>query len=309
MKKHLSARDVLAIFSTSLKGISQVLLIENAITGLIVLIAISLYSVPLSIIAFISSFIGTVTAKIGGADEKLISQGLFGFNSALSGLAMVLFLEGDHRWIIALFSAMIATIFTAGMMHLTRPLNVPSLTFPYIILTWFLLTASHRLQFFKASNSLVPQSLAYWHLDISGPIDLISGFTKSFGQIYFLDHIWSGLLILAGIFFASRLLGVLAIYATIISLLAAFYLGGEHSLLSSGLYGYNAILTIFAVSDVFYNKKKLIPFTGLLAAVVSVLITASLDSFLLPYGLPPLTMPFVLSTWLFLFARKLMPNL
>ena len=309
MQKHLSARNILTIFSTSLKGISQVLLIENAITGLIVLIAISLYSVPLSIIAFISSFIGTVTAKIGGADEKLISQGLFSFNSALSGLAMVLFLEGDHRWIIALFSAMIATIFTAGMMHLTRPFNVPSLTFPYIILTWFLLTASHRLQFFKASNSLVPQSLAYWHLDISGPIDLISGFTKSFGQIYFLDHIWSGLLILAGIFFASRLLGVLAIYATIISLLAAFYLGSEHSLLSSGLYGYNAILTIFAVSDVFYNKKKLIPFTGLLAAVVSVLITASLDSFLLPYGLPPLTMPFVLSTWLFLFARKLMPNL
>ena len=309
MKKHLTASNVLNLFSASLKGISQVLLIENAITGLIVLVAISLYSVPLSIMAFTSSFIGTVTAKIGGADEKLISQGLFSFNSTLSGLAMALFLEGDHRWIIALFSAVIATIFTAGMVHITKPFDVPSLTFPYIILTWFLLTASHRLQFFEASNSLVPQGLTYWQLDITGPVDLISGFTKSIGQIYFLDHIWAGLLILAGIFFASRRLGMLAIYATIISLLAAYYLGSEHSLMSSGLYGYNAVLTIFAVSDVFHSKKKLIPLSGLLAAVISVLITASLDSFLLPYGLPPLTMPFILSTWLFLFARKLMPNL
>lgn len=309
MQKQLTSSNALTMFSASLKGISQVLLIENAITGLIVLVAISLYSVPLSIITFISSFIGTITAKIGGADAKLISQGLFSFNSALSGLATVLFLEGNQRWIIALFSALIAAIFTAGMMHFTKPFDVPPLTFPYIILTWFLLTASHRLQFFEAINSLVPQGLTYWHLDISGPVDLISGFTKSVGQIYFLDNIWSGLIILVGIFFASRRLGLLAIYATIISLLVAYYLGSEHSLLSSGLYGYNAILTIFAVSDVFHNKKKLVPFTGLLAAATSVLITASLDSFLLPYGLPPLTMPFVLSTWLFLFARKLLPNL
>ena len=194
MPKHLTASSMLAILSASLKGISQVLLIENAITGLIVLVAIALYSVPLSIMAFVSSFIGTVTAKIGGADEKMISQGLFSFNSALSGLAMMLFFRGRHRWIIALFSAVIASIFTAGMMHLTKPFDVPSLTFPYIILTWFLLTASHRLQFLEVDDSLVPQVLAYWQLDISGPVDLTSGFVRSIGQIYFLDHLGAGLL-------------------------------------------------------------------------------------------------------------------
>ena len=35
MQKHLTASNVLNLFSASLKGISQVLLIENAITGLI----------------------------------------------------------------------------------------------------------------------------------------------------------------------------------------------------------------------------------------------------------------------------------
>lgn len=151
--------SVFPILSASLKGISQVLLIENAITGLIVLAAISLYFLPLSIVAFASSFIGTVTAKIGGANEKMIAQGLFSFNAALSGLATMLFLDGDHRWIIALFSAVIASIFTARMMHFTKPFDVPSLTVPYIILTWFLLTALHRLHFLEVDDSLVPQVL------------------------------------------------------------------------------------------------------------------------------------------------------
>ncbi|PIC63933.1 urea transporter [Sporosarcina sp. P13] len=305
-----NARDnILATLTATLKGISQVLLIENAITGLIVLIGLALYSIPLSVIAFLSSFIGTLTAQIGGADKKLIAQGLFGFNSALSGLAMSIFLAEDNRWLIALFSAIIASIFTAAIMHITKPFDVPSLTFPYIILAWFLLTTSHRLKFIEASDSLTPNVLAYFELDISGPVDLISAATKSFGQIYFADHIWGGLLILLGIFFASRRLGVLAIISMVISLLTAYYLGSSHSLINSGLYGYNAILTIFAVSDVFSDRKKWIPVSGLIASIVSVLLTASLDSFLLPYGLPALTMPFVLSTWLFLFARKVMPSL
>ncbi|MCY8353618.1 urea transporter [Bacillus haynesii] len=35
-------------------------------------------------------------------------------------------------------------------------------------------------------------------------------------------------------------------------------------------------------------------------------ITAGLSTYLLPYGLPVLTMPFVLCSWLFLGARKVL---
>ena len=94
------------------------------------------------------------------------------------------------------------------------------------------------------------------------------------------------------------------------SILIAYFLGGEHTLIAMGLYGYNAILTIIAVSAVFnHEHNRFALLSGIIAACLTVPITAGLSTFLLPYGLPALTMPFVLCSWLILSARKLMPNL
>ena len=79
--------------AASLKGISQVILIENAITGLLILIAITIESYYLGIIALLSAIIGTLVAKFGGADENTINQGLFGYNSVLTGMALVIILK------------------------------------------------------------------------------------------------------------------------------------------------------------------------------------------------------------------------
>ena len=62
-----------------------------------------------------------------------------------------------------------------------------------------------------------------------------------------------------------------------------------------GLYSYNAILTVIAVGalihvpigNVFSLCRLPLPRSG------HVLVTASIDTWLLPFGLPPLTLPFV----------------
>ena len=105
----------ITFIAASLKGISQVILIENAITGLLILIAITIDSYYLGIIALLSAIIGTLVGKFGGADEKTINQGLFGYNSVLTGMALALFLSGPYMWIIALVGAAVAAIFTATM--------------------------------------------------------------------------------------------------------------------------------------------------------------------------------------------------
>ena len=96
----------------------------------------------------------------------------------------------------------------------------------------------------------------------------------------------------------------------LVALLVAYGLGGEHSAISLGLYGYNAILACMAVTIVFStesNRYRII--SGIVAACLTVPLTASITTLLLPYGLPALTFPFVLSTWLFLGARKVLSNL
>lgn len=56
------------------KGISQVLLIDNALTGFFVLLAITLSSVPLGSIVLISSITGTATAIFAGADKSDVEK-------------------------------------------------------------------------------------------------------------------------------------------------------------------------------------------------------------------------------------------
>jgi urea transporter len=299
-----------SVFLASLKGISQVLFIENAISGFIILIAITIASFPLGIIAFLSSLIGLLVAKIGGAQENSICTGMYGYNSVLTGMAIALFLTGPSKWIIALVGAAIAAIFSAMMMHFMKNVALPILTFPFIILTWFLLLASYRLKVFHLSESLVPKSLSHWELNIKGEIDWMVGFFDGIGQIFFLDHALSGALLFIAVFWAGWKLGAYAVIGNAVALLMAYGLGAEHSLILIGLYGYNAILTCMAVTMVYgTNSNRFRIISGIVAACLTVPLAGSISTWLLPYGLPPLTLPFVLSTWLFLGARKVLPNL
>ena len=299
-----------AIMLASLKGISQVIFIENVVSGVLILIAITIASYELGIITLCSSLIGTIIGKIGRANEKSVSTGLYGYNSVLTGLALMLFLTGPTRWMIALAGAVIAAIFSAAMVHFMKNTALPILTFPFIILTWFMLLVSYRLEAFQLSNTLVPQSLSLWELNIEGEMNLTEEIFNGIGQVFFLDNNLSGLLLFIAVFWAGWKLGLYAVVGNATALLIAYELGAEHPLIISGLYGYNAILACMAVASVFSTEEnRYRNISGILAACLTVPLTASVSTWLLPYGLPALTMPFVLSTWLFLGARKVLSKL
>ena len=306
----LSEGTFFPFITASLKGISQVMLIENAVTGLLILIAITISSYYLGIIALLSAVIGTLVAKWGDADENSINQGLFGYNPVLTGIALALFLDGPYMWIVALIGSAVAAIFTATMMHFMKKTEIPTLTFPFIVLTWFILLSTYKLKGITLTSTLVPQDLTNWNLNIAGEINLFNGIFRGIGQVFFLENTISGILIFIAVFWAGRKLGLYAVSGNVVAVMMAYFLGGERSLIVLGLYGYNAILAIIAVSVVFNSKQnRFAPLSGIIAACLTVPITAALSTFLLPYGLPALTMPFVLCTWLFLSARKMMPNL
>lgn len=290
-----------------LHGISQVMLIENWITGLLFLAAILTTSIELGVIAFLSSAIGAGVAYLGGAKPKEIQQGLFGYNSVLTGLSVALFLTGSFSWVIALTGALIASLFTASMMNLFKNVGLPVLTFPFILLTWIVLLASYRLDTFRITKNVVPQDLSHWQLEIAGPIDWFDAFFSGIGQVFFLQGVMAGVLLFAGLFCAGWRIGLYAIAGNVVAVVGAFLLGAEHTLIDLGLYGYNAILTVIAVGIVFKDgHHPLAPVSAMLAAFLTAPLIASVDTMLLPFGLSALTMPFVISTWLFLGARKVL---
>ena len=310
-KHHILSEGVFfPLITASLKGISQVILIENVMTGFLILIAITIFSYYLGIIALLSAIIGTLVGKLGAADEKIINQGLLGYNSVLTGMALASFLTGPYMWLVALIGSAVAAIFTAALMHFTKRTEVPILTFPFVILTWFILLASYKLTGIRLSSALIPQDLTHWKLKIAGEVNLMDGIFHGIGQVFFLNNTVSGILIFLAVFWAGRKLGLYAVIGNAVAIIIAFLLGGERSLITLGLYGYNAILTILAVSAVFKSEHNRFAFlSGIISACLTVPITAGLSTYLLPYGLPVLTMPFVLCSWLFLGARKVLSNL
>ena len=174
-KEHfITNGDIFFISSASLKGISQVILIENVISGVMILLAITISSYVLGIITLLSAIIGTFIGKIGGADKKSVSQGLFGYNSVLTGIALTVYLNGPYQWIIALIGAAVAAILTAALMHVMRNTEIPILTFPFIILTWFILLVSYRLKIipFKSyisASSFSPLGIKHsWGIKLGG---------------------------------------------------------------------------------------------------------------------------------------------
>ncbi len=147
-------------------------------------------------------------------------------------------------------------------------------------------------------------------MDIAGEINLSEGIFNGIGQVFFIDNTLSGIILFIAVFIGGKKLGFYAVIGNIAAIIIAYILGGEHSLIVLGLYGYNAILTIIAVSAVFNHKhNRFALLSGIIAACLTVPIAAGISTFLLPYGLPVLTMPFVLCSWLMLGARKIMPNL
>ncbi|REB04805.1 urea transporter [Sporosarcina sp. BI001-red] len=297
------------ITTATCKGVSQVLFIENTITGIFILLAIAVSSPLLGIVALLSSLFGTLIGIAGKADEQLIHQGLLGYSPVLTGMALMLFLTGPYHWIIALVGAVVTAFFSVTVMHFMRHSEIPVLTFPFIIVSWIILLASYRLDIIQLSSDLVPQDLSRWDLHIAGKVSAVQAMLNGMGQIFFLHNLASGVLLYIGLFWAGWRFGVFAIVGNIFAVLTAFALFAEHSLIHAGLYGYNAILTILAVSVVFKDAtNRLAILTGILGACLSVPMTGAVTTLLMPYGLPAFTMPFVLCTWLLLGARKLLPN-
>ena len=306
VNKEMNLKQILV---ASFKGISQVLFIENTITGIIFLLAITIASPLVGIIAWLSSLIAVIIGIAGKADEKLIHQGLLGFSPVLTGMALTLFLTGPYHWVIALLGAAVATLFTAAMMHFMRNTEIPVLTFPFIIVSWVILLASYQLDFIQLSPNLSPQDLSHWSLEVEGTVDWLQAILNGLGQVFFLQNAISAILLFIGLFFAGWKFGVVALIGSVFAILTAFALGGAHELIDAGLYGFNAVLTILAVSVVFKDVNNRLGYvTGIVGACLSVPLTATVTTWLIPYGLPTFTMPFVLCTWLLLGARKVFPR-
>ncbi|MFA0614000.1 urea transporter, partial [Vibrio splendidus] len=128
-----------------LKGISQVSFIENALSGLVILIAIALNNLKHAIWVVLAVIISTIFSKMIGASGALIEQGLYGYNAILATLALVLYPR--IPWPLILLGMLLSCLITFSF----HELSLLPLTAPFILSTWVVVYLSGLTQEPKAS--------------------------------------------------------------------------------------------------------------------------------------------------------------
>ncbi|WP_061038494.1 urea transporter [Vibrio coralliirubri] len=113
-----------------LKGISQVSFIENALSGLVILVAIALNNIKHAIWVVLAVIISTVFSGLIGASSELVEQGLYGYNAILATLALVLYPR--IPWPLILLGILLSCLVTLGF----HELSLLPLTAPFILSTW-----------------------------------------------------------------------------------------------------------------------------------------------------------------------------
>lgn len=132
-------------------------------------------------------------------------------------------------------------------------------------------------------------------------VSFLDSVCRGCGQVMFQNNPITGLLFFAGIFYNSVTLGVCAVLGTMASTLTAHILGADKGCIKAGLYGFNGTLAGIALPFYFAFDSVLLVYVVINAAF-STVIMASLMRFLSKWGVPALTAPFVLATWLLMFG-------
>jgi len=276
-----------------LRGVGQVFFQENALTGACFLVGIALSSPLMALGGAVGAIIGTAAARLLKFDESEVTAGIYGFNSTLVGIAtMFFFRPGVMSGLLLLAGCVAATVLT----WLARNhVPFPTYTAPFIVTTWVLF-------FLGKALSVSP-------VEPGGPLEgagVIQAVAHGVSQVMFQASLWTGLLFLVGIALNNWEHAVWVLTGSIVGMIVGSYHATaaarvldpeslvERGLLDNvalGLYGYNATLAAVAL---FLWRRSLIP--PLLGMLLSVLLTDLVPML----GLPALTAPFVLVTWLVL---------
>jgi len=256
-----------------LRGLGQIMLQENAATGLLFLVGIFYGSLTMGLAAILAVCCGTLTAMVLGYDRTEIEQGIYGFSAALVGGALFLYFKPvPVVWALVIVGSAVATI----VQHWFIKQRIPVFTFPFVLVTWVILFAAHHA--YPDILAVPGVGGANESTDITFPL-------RGFGQVIFQDGVLAGSLFFIAVSISSPAAALYAIAAAVIAGMLSSLLGMPEVEVGLGLFSYNAVLCAI----VFAGSKLKDSFWVLIAVVLSVLIS----TLMFRYQLTQLTFPFV----------------
>ncbi|WP_300015076.1 urea transporter [Pseudonocardia sp.] len=316
----------LAFVENCLRGVGQVMFMNNPLTGLFVLLAAWTFDPWIGFGGTVGVVVSTLVALLMGFDRGAIHAGLYGFNGVLCGLALATFLAPPWDgvatvWIVAVSAgssiamAALAALFGGAW-------GVPPFTLAFnISVLLFLITALHAVRG-RVGELIVPTPPAVTGPTVSEALresatsaagtDLaavVNAVLRGISQLFFVNSILGGILILVGILFCSRIAFGFALVGSAVGMGVGMALGADGTAIYNGLWGFNSFDACLAIAGVFYVLTWRSALLGIACAAYTALLFGAIASFLGPWGLPAMTLPFCFGVLTFVMLKDASPRL
>ena len=309
--QHFLKQPLSVSVRSTLRGAGQVMFQQSAWTGILFLAGIfwGAYECHTPAVAW-GAVVGLVASTVAGMviNENFEQgiDGLWGFNGVLVGCAFPTFMGNCWQmWVALIFCSMLTTWVRHGFNNVMEPWKVNSLTFPFVFCTWMFLLAS-RYMFDMDGDELSKPVLAL--ADSCRTLDtgfgaLVIYWLKGIAQVFLINSWVTGAIFLVALAVCSRAAALYAALGSALSLAIAIAYGADASNIANGLFGFSPELTAIAIGSTFYSITWKSAVWAVAAIVATVFIQAGMDGMMLPFGIPTLTGPFCVTTWLFLLPR------
>ncbi|PTL81318.1 hypothetical protein DAT35_24715 [Vitiosangium sp. GDMCC 1.1324] len=308
----------LAFVDSCLRGVGQILFANNPVSGLFILLGLFAASPWLGVATLIGLVAATAAAHLLRLDRSRIRAGLYGYNGALVGGALATFLIPEWSPIVILYiiavSAMSTLVMLTVSLLLVDLLHLPPLTLPFNLVTLPSLLATFAMTHIQHGPLLARHVQEPINTTLRETANAVTGGSLSsalfealfrgIGQIVFADRVLSGVLILVGLLVWSRIGGLFALLGSMTGLLVGLAFGGEGVSEYHGLWGYNAMVSAEAIAGVFLVCTWRSILYGLVCAAATTVAYAGLGIWSGTFGIPVLTLPFCLTTLVFLSVSR-----
>jgi len=325
--------DIIGFFDSVLKGIGQVQFHDSAITGVLFLVGLAIFSRRLALWGFIGSLVATLVGIAIGGNDWWVTYGLFGFNGVLTATALWLFIKPSKRSVAyLLFGAALSALVMVSLTRFFTPWGIPALTGPFNITTMLLLWANGAGGVVHGFGKLSIGEFGWWmpwpKLEEKWTAaECVKTSFRGMAQVMFSDHWLTGVVFfiafaLGGFFlypwghshvpggttnigFPFGLGGVVALMGSVVGTLTAIACKGDRQAIHHGIYGYNSVLTALALFGVFFALNPVNLVFALFFTAVTTIIMAAIMSMFAPYKMPALTLPFCVTTWIAIYATQI----
>ncbi len=237
--------------------------------------------------------------------------GFFGGSGMLSALALAAYLEpAPQLLLLAPLTAALSALILLALVPLLAPKDLPLLALPFVLAALLALGAApafglEQSHLHGARFWLLPQLGEFntW-MSHSLPLPFADGLS-AFGSLLFFPAPLAGLLVLGGLIIGSRITALAMLAGSLLSTgLLRLLVDGPMNAQQTSLLAFNGLLLAAAFCGIFVALTRQALVYGVAALLSGILVTATLDHLLTPFGLPVLALPFCLVTLGFLLPLK-----